>query len=215
MATCFGPFTLDSETRQLRRNRRVIHLSPKAFDLLVTLLDERPRILSKADLQERLWPDTFVAEANLANLVAEVRKALGDRAQKSRFLRTAHGRGYAFCGEAATTRAPLAAVSSSLRCSLTWGQQQFRLGVGEHLIGRDESADVRLDASTVSRRHARLLVGPDGVRLEDLGSKNGTFRAADRLTAAAQLLDGDVVRIGSLVLTIHVARPLATTDTAV
>jgi DNA-binding winged helix-turn-helix (wHTH) protein len=210
---CFGPFTLDSDTRQLRRHRRVVHLSPKAFELLLSLLDVRPRVLSKADLQERLWPDTFVAEANLSNLVAEVRAALGDRAQTPRFVRTAHGFGYAFCGEAA--RAPVAAPSRSFVCSLAWGQQQFRLGVGKHIIGRDEEADIRLDASTVSRRHARLIVGSNSVRLEDLGSKNGTFRAAERLTAPVQLSDGDVVRIGSLALTVHVTRPFATTDTAV
>ena len=51
---------------------------------------------------KRLWPETFVAEANLSNLVAEIREALGDRARAPLFVRTAHGFGYAFCGEATT-----------------------------------------------------------------------------------------------------------------
>jgi DNA-binding winged helix-turn-helix (wHTH) protein len=209
----FGPFTLDVATRELLRDRRRVHLSPKAFELLVALLDARPRVLSKAELQERLWPETFVAEANLSNLIAEVRGALGDRAREPHVIRTVHGFGYAFCGEATTAR--VAAAPRAPVCSLAWGEQRFHLGVGEHIIGRDERADVRLDASTVSRRHARLNVALHGVWLEDLGSKNGTFRAADRLTAPAELSDGDVVRIGSLALTVHVARPLATTETSV
>jgi DNA-binding response OmpR family regulator len=52
----FGPFTLDLDTRQLTREHREIHLTPKTFDLLVTLASDRPKVLSKAALQERPWP---------------------------------------------------------------------------------------------------------------------------------------------------------------
>ena len=96
----FGPFTLDLESRQLTSAGREIHLEPKAFELLSALVLERPKVISKADLQERLWPGTFVAEANLSNLVAEIRAALGDPSRAPKFVRTAHGFGYAFCGEA-------------------------------------------------------------------------------------------------------------------
>ena len=98
--TRFGPFTLDLDTRQLIREGREIHLAPKAFELLSALVLDRPKALSKADLQERLWPGIFVAEANLSNLVAEIREALDDAARAPRFVRTAHGFGYAFCGDA-------------------------------------------------------------------------------------------------------------------
>src|SRR3954467_6918119 len=86
----FGRFTLDLQTRQLSNAGRVVHLEPKAFDLLSTLVLERPKAVSKADLQERLWPGTFVSEANLSNLVAEVRAALGDPARTPKFVRTVH-----------------------------------------------------------------------------------------------------------------------------
>ena len=102
MSIRFGAFTLCRHSRQLMNNGREIHLTPKAFQLLVTLADDRPNVLSKAMLQQRLWPDTFVAEANLSNLVAEIRKALGDRGRAPQWVRTAHGFGYAFCGEAIT-----------------------------------------------------------------------------------------------------------------
>ena len=100
LTTRFGPFLLDSDTRQLVRDGHALSVSPKAFDLLATLIEARPRIVSKSALQQRLWPATFVAEANLSNLVAELRKVLGDRPQASLFIRTAHGFGYAFCSDA-------------------------------------------------------------------------------------------------------------------
>ena len=55
-----------------------VHLSPKSFDLLQILIERRPALVTKTELQDRLWPDTVVLEANLGNAVAEIRKALGD-----------------------------------------------------------------------------------------------------------------------------------------
>jgi DNA-binding winged helix-turn-helix (wHTH) protein len=85
----FGPFTLDLDTRQLMRDGQELHLSPKAFELLAALADARPKALSKTVLQQRLWPDTFVAEANLSNLVAEIREALEDSPREPTYIRTA------------------------------------------------------------------------------------------------------------------------------
>jgi DNA-binding winged helix-turn-helix (wHTH) protein len=209
----FGPFTLDLDTRQLTRGRRVIHLAPKAFELLAALALARPKVLSKAVLQERLWPETFVAEANLSNLVAEIREALGDRARAPLFVRTAHGFGYAFCGDATTL--PSATGPDRPWCWLEWGRRRFPLSAGEHVVGRDPDVEIRLDASTVSRRHARLVVTAEGTVLEDFGSKNGTFRGSERVTSPVQLADGDSIRIGSLLVTFHVREPSGSTETQV
>jgi DNA-binding winged helix-turn-helix (wHTH) protein len=207
----FDPFTLDRGTRQLMRGGREIHLAPKAFELLVALLVERPTVLSKAELQQRLWPETFVAEANLSNLVAEVREALGDRARAPRFVRTAHGFGYAFCGDATEMPAAHDTATDPPSCWLEWGKRRFALSAGENVVGRDPDVEVRLDASTVSRRHARFVVTADGTVLEDLGSKNGTLLGTERVTAPVPLADGDAIRIGSLLVTFHArARPGST-----
>jgi pSer/pThr/pTyr-binding forkhead associated (FHA) protein len=88
------------------------------------------------------------------------------------------------------------------------------LVLGEHVIGRDPDVDVRLDASTVSRRHARLVVTADAVTIEDFESKNGTFRGDTRVTAPVQLADGDAIHIGSLLVTFHV-RGSGSTETQV
>jgi DNA-binding winged helix-turn-helix (wHTH) protein/Tfp pilus assembly protein PilF len=92
----FGGFVFDADTRELRRGGTVVSLSPKAFQLLALLVERRPKALSRTDLQEYLWPATFVVEKNLTNLVAEIREALGDDASDPQFVRTVRRFGYAF-----------------------------------------------------------------------------------------------------------------------
>jgi DNA-binding winged helix-turn-helix (wHTH) protein len=208
----FGVFTLNLETRQLLAAGQEVHLTPKAFELLRALVVERPKVLSKAMLQEHLWPDTTVIEANLANLVAEVRAAVGDNARAPVFIRTAHGYGYAFCGEATVPASETAALAVP-RCWLEWGRLHFPLTAGSHVIGRDPDADIQLDAATVSRRHARLLVSDQGTTLDDLDSKNGTFRGDDRVTTPVRLDDGDRIRIGSVLVTFHARAAGEVTET--
>jgi hypothetical protein len=209
----FDPFTLDLDTRQLTRGSREMRLSPKAFELLRILVAERPKVLSKTALQERLWPETFVAEANLSNLVAEVRRALGDRRRASRFIRTAHGFGYAFCADAKSLPGGGDVGRDRPRCWLEWGTRRFPLIDGVHTVGRDPDVEVRLDAATVSRRHARIMVTTNGIAIEDLDSKNGTFVANERLTTAAPLADGNAIRFGSVLVTFHARGPMSSTET--
>jgi len=195
----FGPFVLDTDTRQLTRDGRGVHLSLKALDLLAALASERPNVVSKEALQQRLWPDTFVAEANLSNLIAEVRQALGDSPRGSQFVRTVHRVGYAFCADARGA-APAGSGATPVLFWIECGDRRFPLTPGEHVIGRDADIAIRLDSSTVSRRHARVVVSDAGAVLEDFGSKNGTFHRAQRVTGPTPLSDGDAIRIGSHVL---------------
>ena len=92
----FGDFVLDPESRELRRGREPVRLSPKALQLLEILVTNGPKALSKAELQDRLWPDTFVVEKNLANLISEIREALGEDRSDPRYIRTVPRYGYAF-----------------------------------------------------------------------------------------------------------------------
>ena len=92
----FGDCVFDRSARTLTRDGRPVEITLKAFELLSTLLENRPRPLSKAELHERLWPKTFVSDTSLARLVSELRKAIGDNAKHPRLVRTLHGYGYAF-----------------------------------------------------------------------------------------------------------------------
>jgi TolB-like protein/Tfp pilus assembly protein PilF len=112
MRVHFRDWTLDSHARELRHGGDAVHLSPKAFRLLEVLIEERPAALSKERLFEIVWPDTFVAESNLASLVKEIRMALRDDARKSTVIRTVHGYGYAFAAEATDEAMPRARLES-------------------------------------------------------------------------------------------------------
>jgi len=198
MALEFGDCLFDSETRVLTREGHVVTLSPKAFALLSTLLAERPRALSKAALHEAIWPGTFVSDSSLARLVSELRSALGDNAGEPRFVRTVHGFGYAFSGEA--TEAAEETASEPV-CWLVWGRRVAPLRPGENLIGRSTDSVVAIDSSKVSRRHTRIRVAGAQATLEDLGSKNGTYLEGRRVDGPVVLSDGDQISVGSTVLT--------------
>jgi DNA-binding winged helix-turn-helix (wHTH) protein len=212
MRVQFGDITLDSDSRQLVRGSKAVHLSPKAFDLLCHLVERRPQAVSKHQLFELIWPGTFVVEANLTVLVTELRRALGDDAHTPRFIRTVHKHGYAFCGEA-TEIAPSPPVRDALRVWLLWNDRVLPLVEGENVIGRDPSCGVWLDQPGVSRRHARVVVTNDVARIEDLGSTNGTFVSEVPIAGPHPLRDADIIQIGSVDLKYRSwspSRPVAT-----
>ena len=201
----FGPFVLDTDARELLRDGAPVHLSPKAYLLLEALLENRPKALSKGDLHERIWPKTFVVEANLANLVAEIRGLIGDEPRQPRFLRTVHGFGYAFRGTDYEDVAEGASPGLRTRAGgpvhrVIWERRVIPLDAGENLIGRADDAAVCIEAPGVSRRHARIVIEHDEATLEDLGSRNGTYLKERRLNEPAVLRDGDLIRVGGQLL---------------
>ena len=204
MRARFGPFTIDSETRQLQREGRDIHLSPKAFDLLATLVGQRPRVVEKAALHAEIWPDTHVVEANLNVLIGEIRKAIGDNPRDAAFIRTVHGVGYAFSGQAVDIAAA-SAPNRALLSWVVWQEKTFSLAEGDNVIGRDPRSSVWVDADGVSRRHALIRIDTANrrVTLSDLGSTNGTLLNGDEIRGEVALNDRDRIGIGTVDLTIR------------
>ena len=212
MRSQFGDCTLDSDTRELSRVGEPVHLEPKAYRLLELLLAARPKALSKRDLQEELWPKTYVSERSLARLVAELRVAIGDRAAKPRYLRTVHGFGYAFCGELTAVDRRPKDRSGDFHCRLSWGDREIALVEGENVLGRDPDVAVWIDLNSVSRRHARVVVADGVARLEDLGSRNGTLVNGEPVTSERPLANGDRIKIGAASLVFRCSRRLGTTE---
>lgn len=207
----FGEFTLDGDTRRLLRLDRELHLSPKAFDLLHVLIEHRSRAISRTELHEKLWPMTFVQDANLAGLVAEIRRALDDAADQPRFVRTVPRFGYWFIAVVSVAeRAPAAAA----KCWVLWAARQIALADGDNVLGRAPDAAVWIDASSVSRQHACIRIDGTAAVVKDLGSKNGTFLRGERLTGPAPLADGDEIQLGSVVVTFRIPAFGAETETA-
>ena len=202
MHVTFDEFVLDTGRRELSRDGRRLELTPKAFDLLAMLIANRPRVVTKTELQERLWPDRFVVDKNLANLVSEIRDALGDDPSNPRFIRTAHRIGYAFRhGAGSEWRRDQPPRRDGRIFRLIWDDQRFTLQEGEYVLGRDPDADVYLDSPNVSRRHAVIRITGRDATVEDLGSRNGTFVGDRRIHKLSMLANGDAIRLGSVVLT--------------
>jgi DNA-binding winged helix-turn-helix (wHTH) protein len=207
----FGDCVLDSDVRQFLRGERVVSLQPKVFQLLETLVRARPKALSKSELHQALWPDTFVSDANLANLVADLREALGDDARSPRIIRTVQRFGYAFQAEVSLVDGASAGASAF---RLLWGDREIALSEGENVLGRDRGAVVWIDVYSVSRHHAKIVISGSSAVLEDLGSKNGTFLRGVRVSAPMELADGDEIRIGTVPMTVRRFAPGKSTMTA-
>jgi len=219
----FSEFLIDSDSRMLTREQQPVHLSRKAFDALLLLLERRPNAVSKEELHERLWPGTFVVDANLSVTMAEVRRGLGDDPQEPRFIRTVHRVGYAFFAdarEAAGTRP----ASPPPRAWLVWhdrrpeglrlpNERVLRLDEGENLVGREPTCPVWLDVAGVSRRHARVRLEGESATVEDLGSKNGTWLNDERITDPTALRAGDRLQLGPVSLEFRTSATSSATKT--
>ena len=206
----FGAFTLDAPRRLVTRDGADVHLTPKAYDLLHLLVTEAPRVLTKSELHDRLWTQAVVSDATLTGLVKELRKALADSDRSAPLIRTVHGVGYSFCGTLAGAAPSLARSAAHW---LVMRERRIALHQGSNVIGRDPDADVWLDASGVSRRHARIEVSHARVRLEDLGSKNGTTVGGTRIDSAVTLRDGDQIGFGAIPCVYRMARNGMSTET--
>jgi DNA-binding winged helix-turn-helix (wHTH) protein len=200
-----GTVTLDTDRRQVFRGAQPAHLSKKAFQLLALLVENRPRALSKDELQKALWPDTFVTDTSLTTLVSEVRSLLSETARDARLVRTVYGFGYAFEGAAVASAASV--------CRLVWADREVPLEEGENILGRDPAARGSISDASMSRRHARITVRGDKAVLEDLKSKNGTWVNEERAKGVRSLADGDTIRLGLVRLVFRSALGSFTTTT--
>ena len=115
----FGPFRVHPEQRVLLCNQEPVPLSPKAFELLLILVERNGQVVLKDDLMKLLWPDTFVEESNLSQHVFQLRKALGERAPGSSYILTVPGRGYRFAQTVRVLPYEEPGVAESLRFQLT------------------------------------------------------------------------------------------------
>jgi DNA-binding winged helix-turn-helix (wHTH) protein len=202
----FGDFVLDRGTRQLLRLDEVRHIGPKAFELLDLLLSHRPNVVAKERIRGRLWPGTHVSESTLATVVGEIRTALDEDPKEPRFLRTVHGVGYAFCGQATESAPHRRAPGRAMSYRIVLQDREVALRLGENLLGRVEDGVAWIEGPTVSRRHARIVVEEDRAILEDLGSKNGTFVRGERISRPTVLAHGDVIRLGRVSMKLHAVR---------
>ena len=155
--------------------------------------DRRPRARARraASSTSSSGRETHVEDTNLAGLVAEIRRALGDSPEAPRYVRTMHRFGYWFIADIseaapAMLTSTAGAGTPAIRYWLIWDQRQIPLFDGENIIGRAPDAAVWLEAPGVSRHHASIRLEGEQATIEDLGSKNGTYVGGERLTTPAR-----------------------------
>ena len=164
MRVHFEDCQFDLETHEVFRSGRAVSLSPKAFHLLEILIRERPKAMDHRKLHAELWPRTFVTDANLPNLVTELRSALGDDARRPHIIRTVRGFGYAFSASAREVPAVGPLLGEGPEYRLIWGNREIALALGQNGIGRAADSTLWIDDSAVSRRHACMVVEHFGRR---------------------------------------------------
>jgi DNA-binding winged helix-turn-helix (wHTH) protein/tetratricopeptide (TPR) repeat protein len=182
----FGPFRLDTGKRVLWRDDRIVPLPPKALDVLVALVEEHGDVVTKETLLDRVWPDTFVEEANLSVNISTLRKMLGEADDGQSYIQTVPRRGYRF----AAAHRPAPAASTPTLAVLPFkalgGFEEppyLGLGMADALITR-------------LSRVSRLLVRSTSAVLK-YASAPLDAEAAGRELRVDAVLDGTIQRDGN------------------
>src|SRR5438067_2038709 len=95
----FGPFHLDTTEQQLLRGGEPVPLTPKAFEILLALVQNSGHLVHRDELMKEVWPDAVVEENNLTQNISALRKALGEAADRHPYIETVPRRGYRFVAD--------------------------------------------------------------------------------------------------------------------
>src|SRR5262249_12241642 len=211
----FENHALDIDRRELRRGAQEIPVEPQVFDLLVYLVQNRDRVVTKDDLLDAVWSGRFVSESNLTTRINAVRKAIGDSGEEQRLIRTVPRKGFRFVGvvsiaaedatkevpaRTATTRIPLPlpdkpsiAVLPFQNMSGDPEQEYFADGVVEEII----TALSRFRQLFVIARNSTFTYKSRAVDVKQVGHELGVRyvlegsvrKAASRVRINGQLID--------------------------
>ena len=113
----FGPFTLDGYRRTLFRGQQKLRITAKPLEVLIVLVENRGRTVSKQELMDAVWKDTFVTEDNLTQAILKIRRALGDERDNPQYLQTIPRVGYRFVGQVTAPQSPSAELPSRVEAA--------------------------------------------------------------------------------------------------
>jgi DNA-binding winged helix-turn-helix (wHTH) protein len=176
----FGPFRIDAQKRILFKDEDPVSLSPKAFDLLLALVENRGRVLVKDELMEKVWPDQIVEDANITVNMSALRKALGESPHERLYIVTIPGRGYRF----------IADVNESHNGDDLLGASSVAAGDNRQAgqsVPRIETAFPARRATLLLRRRATAV----GILL--IGLAVAAYYYFDRSSSAPGLTDRDTI----------------------
>src|SRR6266550_2741701 len=156
-AISFGPYRLLSAQRLLLEGDTPVRLGSRAFDTLAALVGRAGEVVGKEELIARVWPQTFVEDANLKIQVSAVRRALGDGHAGRRFIVTVPGQGYNFVAPVSLEEPPRASLPPTIAPALV---HNLPLAV-TRMIGREETVTALI--SRLSRQRLVTILGPGGI----------------------------------------------------
>src|SRR5215469_1205608 len=168
----FGPFQLDSKSRELRRDERVISLRPKSFQLLTYMTEHPGRLLTKDELLDAGWGKTAVSDGVLKVCICEIREALDDDQAEPRYVQTVHRAGYRFI------EAKHHGTTQCDTCVAFGGPVQYAKNDDVHIVGRDqEMAALRaaIDAALGGQASLVMLAGEPGIGKTRLAEEAGRY----------------------------------------
>ena len=218
MAYRFGPFLYDAANRSLSRDGVEVPLTHKNRELLLLFLENPRQLLPRERIVEEVWGEAAVTDDAVGFQITRLRRALGELGEEA--VRMVRREGYRFEADvrieaALPTRATRSvAPGAGPRFRLLLEDREIQLLDGPNLIGRDSQSAVWIDDTSVSRRHAQVVVEGGIARLEDLKSKNGTWLNGRKISKPEPLADGDEIRIGIADIVFRTLSRLATTRSA-
>src|SRR5262245_23013146 len=177
----FGPFRVDTLRRLLSREGVPVALTPKAFEMLLLLVEQRGRVVEKDELLRRLWPDSVVEEANLAVNISALRKALGESRGHPNYIVTVPGRGYRFAAEVNVSQAGAREIILKQRASASLVIEEEE----SEQVATETAAPLKLrrlaNWAAQFKRH-KLAVGLAGAALVVAGAAFAYLHSAPVLT---------------------------------
>jgi DNA-binding winged helix-turn-helix (wHTH) protein len=209
-----GDWLVEPRLGQISRDDRTVRLRPRAMEVLVLLAAADGDVVSRRQIIDAVWRTSFVSDNVVSQVVTELRQAFGDDARHPRYIQNVPRRGYRLVARVTDLDEEPPTGGQQPEFALASGHVTHPVGQGETVVGRGSAADIRIDLTEVSRRHARIVVQGSTATIEDLGSKNGTFVNGLRIAEPTRLAEGDEVQFGSAAARFRFARAGEPTQTA-
>jgi TolB-like protein/Tfp pilus assembly protein PilF len=203
LSYCFGDVVVERDNFRVIKREQVKPLEPRAFALLIYLIDHRGRVVEKQELFEQVWKESFVTDNALTQEIKNIRHVLGDTADSPRYIKTVHKHGYRFIAEVAEERdavrkatpVPSIAVLPFVNLSADPENDYFCDGLAEELLNAlTRVKDLRVVARTsaFSFKHEELDVREIARRLNATTVLGGSVqKIGNRLRVLTQLINAD------------------------
>lgn len=160
----FDSFLVDTSKSVLLEGERVVSLTPKAFELLLVLVQQPGRVLKKEELLELVWANTFVDENNLPRTISALRKALGEEPTEHKYIMTVPGQGYRFVADVREVETQDVEIHQTSIERLTHLTAQPNHSVnGNHTVETSKTSEVRFYRNSLIAAAILLALGVAGI----------------------------------------------------